>query len=169
MVDQGQFRLDLYYRIAGIDVTLPPLRERRSDIPPLAKALLSRMNGGKNFHLREDAATRLLEYDYPGNVRELRNVLQKALILSDNGLITADHIRFDANGPWNSEASPKPSSVRPVTSKPLAQASSISELESAHIARLLEQYQGHRRKVAEILGISERTLYRKLIRYGMRE
>ena len=83
MVDQGQFRLDLYYRIAGIDVTLPALRERRSDIPPLAKALLSNMNGGKNYHLRDDAAARLLEYDYPGNVRELRNILQKALILSD--------------------------------------------------------------------------------------
>lgn len=168
MVDQGQFRLDLYYRIAGIDVTLPALRERRSDIPPLAKALLSRMNGGKDFHLREDAAACLLEYDYPGNVRELRNILQKALILSDNGLITADHIRFDANGQWNTDGSPKPSNIRPDTRKPLPQAASISELESSHISRLLEQHQGHRRKVAEILGISERTLYRKLIRYGLR-
>ncbi|PWB49160.1 MAG: Fis family transcriptional regulator [Nitrosomonadales bacterium] len=169
MVDQGQFRLDLYYRIAGIDVTLPALRDRRSDIPPLAKALLSRMNGGRNFHLREDAVARLLEYDYPGNVRELRNILQKALILSNNGLITADHIRFDANGQWNSEASPMHGRIRPDAGKTLTPATSISELESAHIARLLEQYQGHRRKVAEILGISERTLYRKLIRYGLRD
>ena len=61
-----------------------------------------------------------------------------------------------------------PSSIRPDSGKALTQAASISELESNHIARLLEQYQGHRRKVAEILGISERTLYRKLIRYGLR-
>jgi two-component system response regulator AtoC len=168
MADQGQFRLDLYYRIAGIDVTLPALRERLSDIPPLAKVLLSRMNGGKDFHLREDAIARLLEYDYPGNVRELRNILQKALILSDKGLIMAEHIRFDTTGPWTTEASPMPSNIRPDTGKTLRQASSISELESSHISRLLEQYQGHRRKVAEILGISERTLYRKLIRYGLR-
>lgn len=168
MVDQGQFRLDLYYRIAGIDVTLPALRERRSDIPPLAKALLSNMNGGRNYHLRDDAAARLLEYDYPGNVRELRNILQKALILSDNGLITADNIRFDTSGQWTTGASPKPSSVRPHSGSALTRLASISELESDHITRLLEQYQGHRRKVAEILGISERTLYRKLIRYGLR-
>lgn len=168
MVDQGQFRLDLYYRIAGIDVTLPALRERRSDIPPLSKALLSRMNGGRSYHLREDAAARLMEYDYPGNVRELRNILQKALILSNNGLITAEHIRFDASAQWNTGASPRPSSIRQDAGKTLTQVASISELESAHIARLLEQYQGHRRQVAEILGISERTLYRKLIRYGLR-
>lgn len=168
MVDQGQFRLDLYYRIAGIDVTLPALRERRSDIPPLAKALLSNMNGGRNYYLRDDAAARLLEYDYPGNVRELRNILQKALILSDNGMITADNIRFDASGQWTAGASPRPSSVRPDSTSALTRLASISELESDHIARLLEQYQGHRRRVAEILGISERTLYRKLIRYGLR-
>lgn len=169
MADQGQFRLDLYYRIAGIDVTLPALRERRGDIPPLARALLSRMNGERNFYLREDAVARLLEHDYPGNVRELRNILQKALIMSNNGLITADHIRFDANGHWGSDASPKPSNIPQNVSKTFPQAAtSISELESAHIARLLEQHQGHRRKVAEVLGVSERTLYRKLIRYGLR-
>lgn len=169
MADRGQFRLDLYYRIAGIDITLPALRERRSDIPALAKALLSRMNGGMNFHLREDAIARLLEYDYPGNVRELRNILQKGLILSDNGLITADKIRFDTNSQYPVEASPALPSTSPDTGKGFLQTASISELEAGHIARLLAQYQGHRRKVAEVLGISERTLYRKLIRYGLRD
>ncbi len=168
MADQGRFRLDLYYRVAGIDVTLPALRERRSDIPALARALLSRMNGGMNFHLREDAIARLLEYEYPGNVRELRNILQKALILSDNGLITADKIRFEINSQWTAEASPIPSNTSPDNGKVFLKTASISELEAVHITRLLEQYQGHRRKVAEVLGISERTLYRKLIRYGLR-
>jgi transcriptional regulator with GAF, ATPase, and Fis domain len=97
-VDQGLFREDLYYRIAGIDVMLPSLRERRLDIPALADALLSRISGvGKNVpRLAADAISRLMGYDYPGNVRELRNVLQKAAALSGNGMIHARHIQFDS-------------------------------------------------------------------------
>lgn len=167
MVDQGQFRLDLYYRIAGIDVTLPALRNRRSDIPALAKALLARMNGGSDCHLSESALARLTAYDYPGNVRELRNILQKALVLSDNGLISAEHIRFDGNSQAG-EIQPPPPSFHQAIATEAATTASMAELESSHIARLLDQHQGHRRKVAEILGISERTLYRKLIRYGLR-
>lgn len=95
-VDQGAFREDLYYRIAGIDVTLPALRARRPDIPALANALLSRISGvGKNApRLAADAVSHLMDYDYPGNVRELRNVLQKAVALSGNGIIHAKHIQF---------------------------------------------------------------------------
>lgn len=163
-VDQGQFRLDLYYRIAGIDVTLPALRERRGDIPALAKALLSRMNGGLNFDLSASALERLVSYHYPGNVRELRNILQKALVLSDNGMIGAEHIRFDASGQSGEQ---QPILPRPGAEHADIPSASMAELESGHIARLLEQHQGHRRKVAEILGISERTLYRKLNRYGL--
>lgn len=168
MVDQGQFRLDLYYRIAGIDVTLPALRERRSDIPALAKSMLSRMNGGRGFDLSESALAQLVAYDYPGNVRELRNILQKALVLGDNGIITAKDIRFDGNNQGNSkaEAEPQPTPIHHAAAKATT---SMAELESSHISRLLEQHGGHRRKVAEILGISERTLYRKLIRYELRD
>ncbi len=166
MVDQGLFRLDLYYRIAGIDVTLPALRERRGDIPALARFLLTRMNGGRSFELDESALARLVTYDYPGNVRELRNILQKALVLSDNGIIAATHIRFDASNPGGSEPQIQP--APPPRTEPAADNASMTELESSHISRLLEQHGGHRRKVADILGISERTLYRKLIRYGLR-
>lgn len=165
MVDQSLFRLDLYYRIAGIDVTLPALRERRSDIPNLARSLLSRMNGGHSCELDEGALARLVAYDYPGNVRELRNILQKALVLSDNGIISAKHIRFDASNQGSGEIQTQP--ITTTRTEP-AGATSMADLESSHISQLLEQHGGHRRKVADILGISERTLYRKLIRYGLR-
>lgn len=167
MAEQGQFRIDLYYRIAGIDVTLPALRERRSDIPALARSLLSRMSGGRNFDLGEDAIERLQAYDYPGNVRELRNILQKAMALSDHGVINAIHIRFDVpaqgSGTTQRTLAPAPHA----TNSAAVPSASISELEANHIARLLELHHGHRRRVAEILGISERTLYRKLNRYGL--
>lgn len=165
MVDQGRFRLDLYYRIAGIDIMLPALRERRSDIPALAKSMLSRMNGGRGCDLSESALTRLVAYDYPGNVRELRNILQKALALCDNGVITAKDIRFDANNTGRSAVEAQPAPASHAMEK---MGTSMAELESNHIFRLLEQHNGHRRKVADILGISERTLYRKLIRYKLK-
>jgi two-component system response regulator AtoC len=164
MVDKGQFRLDLYYRIAGIDITLPTLKERREDIPAMANALLHRLSGDGRYDLRKDAATRLMEYDYPGNIRELRNILQKALVLSNNGMIHAEHIHFD-NTPnlLLTQKTSKKSGKHEVATE-----TSIAELEVAHITRLLEIHDGHRRKVAEILGISERTLYRKLILYGLK-
>lgn len=164
MVDKGRFRLDLYYRIAGIDITLPTLKERREDIPAMANALLNRLSGDGRYDLRKDAVVRLMEYDYPGNIRELRNILQKALVLSNNGMIHAEHIRFD-NVP-NLQPAQKPSKKSGKHELPAD--TSIAELEVAHIARLLEIHEGHRRKVAEILGISERTLYRKLILYGLK-
>jgi two-component system, NtrC family, response regulator AtoC len=168
MAEQGQFRLDLYYRIAGIDVTLPALRERRGDIAALARSLLSRMGGGRNFDLNDDAMVRLEGYNYPGNVRELRNILQKAMVLSNNGIIAAEHIRFDGNRQGNAAVARAKPATPTAPSPTVPGTSSMTDLESSHIARLLEQHQGHRRKVAEILGISERTLYRKLIRYGLR-
>lgn len=171
-VDQGAFREDLYYRIAGIDVILPPLRERRLDIPALADALLSRMGwAGKNApRLAADAVTRLMDYDYPGNVRELRNILQKGVALSGNGIIHARHIHLGSQNEGKAKAVTQIGiSVKPAS--PLAEGRpsslSIEEMEIRHISELLAHHGGHRRTVADILGISERTLYRKLNRYGL--
>lgn len=162
-VDQGLFREDLYYRIAGIDVTLPSLRERRQDIPALADALLARISSGRGKRsprLGADAVARLMGYDYPGNVRELRNVLQKAAALTANGIIHARHIQFEGA---KTQRAPRAKGRAEAAVGPL----SIEEMEIRHIQDLLERHQGHRRKVADILGISERTLYRKLNRYGL--
>ncbi|MEJ5210262.1 MAG: sigma 54-interacting transcriptional regulator [Burkholderiales bacterium] len=162
MVDQGRFRQDLYYRIAGIDVRLPPLRERREDIPVLAEALLSRIGqrAGRRYRLTDGALAQLMQHHYPGNVRELRNVLQKAAALSPNGLIDAEHILFQRE----TSAPPLPAE-NPLPSVLLKK---VPEVEARHIAEMLTRHQGNRRRVAQALGISERTLYRKLARYQLR-
>lgn len=163
-VDMGRFREDLYYRLAGIDVTLPALRDRREDIPALAEVLLSRMNSNSlvRCHLERSALQKLKHYDFPGNVRELRNVLQRALVHCQGDVITAEDIQL--KGEIASGIS-LPST--PVKMPPIAP-SSLKQVEREYIQDLLQRHQGHRRLVAEQLGISERTLYRKLRHYGLR-
>ena len=163
MVANNAFRADLYYRIAGILCEIPPLRDRREDIPELADALLQRM-GPENtaaHHLTDEARQLLMTHDYPGNVRELRNILLRAAALSTNGIITPAEIHLDT-----------PLETRHVEgTHPIANPDgpepSIKGLESQYIAELLAEHQGKRARVAQILGISERTLYRKLKQYGL--
>jgi len=157
MIGANTFRSDLYYRLAGIAHKIPSLRERREDIPALADSLLVRMRNPKAFrcHIDDDAKELLVNHAYPGNIRELKNVLQRAVSLSTDGHIKAEHIEFDDIPATRKQAAPQ------------KQAQSIREMEVDHIARLLEQHSGHRRKVADELGISERTLYRKIDKYGL--
>lgn len=171
MVEKGTFRADLYYRIAGISITIPPLRERRSDIIPMVKALVAKLRGndGNQVRITDEALDALQKYDFPGNVRELRNILQKALSLSVNGIISVDLLKFDAIANVHispladrrSEPRDEPIGTGPTTNR------SITEIEATHIESLLHQYNGHRAKVAEVLKISERTLYRKLKQYNL--
>ena len=165
LVAANQFRADLYYRVAGITCAIPALRQRRSDIRELANTLLQRMDTGQKagFRLTDDASEVLKAYDYPGNIRELRNILQRAASLSTNGIITAQEIHLE----------------EPVASRHgdgtlhLADENgnepSIRGLESQYIAELLAEHRGKRTQVANILGISERTLYRKLKQYGLQD
>ncbi len=161
-VDQGRFREDLYYRIAGIDVALPALRERREDIPALAEVLLARLggNGRGHCHLDKSAIQKLKGYGFPGNVRELRNVLQRALLRCRDGMISAADIAFQQDV-FDTEVPPSP--PRAKRSDP-----SLKGAEQDYIRDLLARHDGHRRTVADLLGISERTLYRKLQRYGLK-
>jgi len=163
LVANNNFRADLYYRIAGIICEIPSLHQRRTDIPELADALLQRMGSrdNPNYHLTDDAIEALLDYNYPGNVRELRNILQRAASLSTNGIITAQEIHIDEP-------------IKPVSAESTlhmtdqeGQEPSIKGLESHYIAELLAEHHGKRSRVAQILGISERTLYRKLKQYGL--
>lgn len=160
-VDQGRFREDLYYRLAGIDVTLPTLRERKEDIPALAEALLTRLNGEDHsrFHLDKGALQKLKHYDFPGNVRELRNLLQRALVHCQGGTITAQDIQLQGEAAGLLPARPTPTS----DPTPIG----LKQMERDYIQDLLHRHNGHRRLVAEQLGISERTLYRKLQRYAL--
>ena len=173
MVAEGRFREDLYFRIAGVKVHIPPLRERRMDIPALAEALIKRMcnsDTASRCHLTKEAVERLMNHDFPGNVRELLNVLQQAVALSPNGVVTAEHIRLNdhlANGgaPDHSHAI-APSDAAPEAVETHADAPrTIADAEARHIADLLRRHDQNRRVVATVLGISERTLYRKIKRY----
>ncbi len=169
MIGSGGFREDLYYRLACITIDLPSLRVRRSDIPALAEALLARINraNGTRLYLAGDALDRLMAYDFPGNVRELRNILQRAAALSagsGGGGISASAILIDGirvPGVQQGEAGAK--THAPSSSPP----ASMRGVERGYIAELLDRFNGHRRTVADTLGISERTLYRKLRRYGL--
>jgi transcriptional regulator with PAS, ATPase and Fis domain len=165
LVATNQFRADLYYRIAAIVCDIPPLSERREDIPELARTLLQRIGAADepSYRLGDDAIELLLDYDYPGNVRELRNILQRAATLSTNGIITAREIRIE-----NTLHPRAPAALPTPTGQP-ADSPSMKNLESRYISQLLAEHRGKRTRVAEILGISERTLYRKLKRYGLQD
>lgn len=178
-VTAGQFREDLYYRVACLAVRLPPLRERLDDIGLLAPNLLEPVSRtlSRPFTLTESAIERLKEYDYPGNIRELRNILLIAATHSQTGEIGESQIH-DALLQQSHKGVQKPAGTRegyvgespavtrtarglPVT------AATLPDIEARHIADLLLQNNNNRRKVANILEISERTLYRKLKRYHL--
>ena len=160
-VDAKRFRLDLYYRVAGIDVTLPPLRERAEDMPELAAYILKRLIGGQgSCRLDADAVAALQAYDFPGNVRELRNLLQKAVLNCRDGVISAADLQLPVAAARSAQAA----SAAPLQAET---AQSLPALERAHIQSLLDTHLGHRARVAAVLGITERTLYRKLSRYGL--
>lgn len=167
----GEFRHDLYYRIAGIDLHLPSLRERSSDIPALAQAIVKRITrvGMPQCKLSQGALEKLQNYAFPGNIRELRNILLKAVSESNHGIISAANIHLSQQPEKPQLHTPHEIPVdvirQAITDKnPNA---SIAELEAEHIEKLLISYNGHRRNVADTLGISERTLYRKLKRYNL--
>jgi len=170
MIEQGSFRADLYYRIAGISIIIPPLRERCGDLAPLISAIVAkkRNRNGQPYRVSNAVIDMLERYSFPGNIRELKNILQNAISLSTSGVITPDLIKLDdieniyhVNPAVNHGNRPRLSKTPPTTNR------SISEIEATHIESLLHQYNGHRAKVAEVLDISARTLYRKLKQYNL--
>jgi DNA-binding NtrC family response regulator len=153
-LELGRFRSDLYHRLAVFPIVLPPLRERRADIVPLAEAMLERVArqlGRSELHLADDARRLLEAANWPGNVRELANALERAAILADTPTLTAVHFE------------PRPVSRH----HPGTDLRTLAELERAAIIRELERCGGHRQKTADALGIGLRTLYDKLKRYKL--
>jgi two-component system, NtrC family, response regulator AtoC len=159
MAREGTFREDLYHRLAVFPIRLPPLRERREDIVPLAESLLAQISGsaGRPTPPRLDDATkaRLRSEDWPGNVRELRNVLERAAILADGPVIKPEHLWIEASQPA-AEAAAGSSNL-----------GSLADFERQTIERTLAAVGGNRRLAATKLGIGLRTLYEKLKRYGL--
>jgi DNA-binding NtrC family response regulator len=148
MVESGEFRRDLYYRLATFPIHLPALRERREDLPLLVEHLLARLAPERPLRLDGAFQQRLMEYAFPGNIRELRNLLERAMLMADGDLLNLDLPERDA-----------PAAAVAVHPDALL---SLEQVERRYVRDALEQLGGDRKALARRLGISERTLYRKL-------
>jgi DNA-binding NtrC family response regulator len=171
----GEFREDLYYRIACLNIRLPSLRERLEDVPVLARNLIEGINRSMrcSYNLKADAFEELKRYQYHGNVRELRNILFISATHSRDREIDAALIRKVISNLPNcasadevevNEASHVAAAtpLNEMPRKPAAAPATLKDMEAQHIRDLLAQFDGNRKKVADALGISERTVYRKL-------
>lgn len=153
----GRFREDLYYRINVMSLVLPPLRERRDDIPLLINHFLE-----AGWEIEPDARQALLSYDWPGNVRQLINAIERATIMADDQHITLDDLPREvvrAGGSGTSTAS-APLALSDDTCK-------LEDIESAHILQVLKQEKGNKARAARALGIHRRKLYRLIERYNI--
>ncbi len=148
MVAASRFRSDLYYRISTFPIGLPPLRQREGDLLLLVETLLRRIAGAENKRLSNDALAYLSNYDFPGNIRELRNILERASLMTDTDLIKSRHLSDEC---LEGEDPPPDFAIYP-----------LSEVEQRYLAEVSARFSGDRKELAEKLGVSERTLFRKL-------
>jgi DNA-binding NtrC family response regulator len=160
-VARKEFREDLFYRLSVFEVTIPPLRRRRSDVLLLAQAFLERYGGElgrRGLKLSEGARRALLDHSWPGNVRELQNALERAVILCDGSEVGPEHLRLQsgAAGPSLADVLDLTGTLQDVTRR----ASESAEAEAVRLA--LEQCEGNRAQAAERLGVSLSTLNRRL-------
>ena len=158
-VEEGEFREDLYYRLNVVTIQLPPLRERRQDIPALVQHFLNR--GARKASITPQALAMLDEHHWPGNVRELENTIERALVLAREGVVTKAEIQLRAPSErlcarWTDQV--------PLE---IGWQANISELEKSLVERALRQAQGNKSKAAELLGIHRRLLYEKMRAYGI--
>lgn len=153
MVENGEFRQDLYYRINVFPIQMPALRERMEDLPALANSLLQRISANKTYHLTHSALNLLRTYRFPGNIRELRNILNRAIILTDTNLIEASTFTeaMQVDQPGGQTQGQQNDSW-----------TDLKTAEKQYLQRLLQAFEGDKNKVAEVANISLRSLYRKL-------
>ncbi|MGA3208695.1 MAG: sigma-54 dependent transcriptional regulator [Syntrophales bacterium] len=162
-VKEGTFREDLFYRLNVVVMEMPPLRERKEDVPLLIDHFLKRFaaENGKNVtSITSEARDLLLKYDYPGNVRELENIIERAVVISRNSVISVEDLPFDEERIYPEDAGKKGEGLL---------RGSIEEMERKLILEAMEKSGDHQTKAAEILGISERMLRYKLKKYGLKE
>jgi DNA-binding NtrC family response regulator len=154
----GRFREDLYYRLNVISIHLPPVRDRREDIPLLVEHMLHTRQVGKTpYGVSPEAMALLMNYDWPGNVRELANVLERAQILAEGLLITQDDLPDNLNtGPAG--ARPEAAPAGPFD---------LEALERRHVREVLASMKGNKLQAAKALGVSRRALYRLIDKYGL--
>lgn len=157
LIENGQFRQDLYYRINVVRILIPPLREHKEDIPLLVDHFLQRLNHTMHRNVRSvhtEAMKHLIAYDYPGNIRELQNILEHALILCKEEELLPEFLPAFLN-------------TTPAAPKPVASSSRLHDMEMQTIVKALEQSQWNKTQAARVLGIDRTTLWRKLKRYKL--
>jgi transcriptional regulator with PAS, ATPase and Fis domain len=159
LMAEGKFREDLYYRINVIKLTLPPLADRRDDIPLLVDHFINHFNartgkriGGLSF----EALRLLMQHDFPGNIRELENIIEHGFVLCRGRVITLEHLPRDLQGVSSAAEAPVSSGN-----------ASLKDAEAAVIRSLLAEHGGSRAKTARALGINPSTLWRKMKRLGI--
>jgi DNA-binding NtrC family response regulator len=175
-IRDGRFREDLFYRLNVFPIPLPPLRERKDDIPLLVEALLANVNhkhGTRVTDVSPDVIARLRAYDWPGNIRELRNVIERAAIIAGEGTVHLAHLPASVTGTRAASAAvhAAPHEGSPVAATPgnglhVPIGWTIEQAERALIERTLEHTGNNRTRAAEILGISQKTLFNKLKEYA---
>ena len=160
LVESGAFRMDLYYRLRIVEIVMPPLRDRRSDIPLLANYFLARHSvrlGKPVKGITTRALAALMRHDWPGNARELENAIQSMIVLTETDMLDTDVLppgmAQEGTGPGRAVE--------------LIEPQSLEEIEAYFIAKTLRETQGNRASAAEILGIDKSTLWRKIKRYGL--
>ncbi|MFW5951037.1 MAG: sigma-54 interaction domain-containing protein [Gemmatimonadota bacterium] len=159
LVSQGRFRDDLYFRLAVVRIAVPPLRQRREDIPYLVEHFIQRFNAKKGKRVQgvaDDVMELLMRHELPGNARQVENIIEHAFVLCHNGLVQRRHLPDDFVG-----------SAGPAHSQHTSPSTPLEESEADAIRRALRRNNGHRARTADQLGISRTTLWRKMSRYGI--
>ncbi|NLE37695.1 MAG: sigma-54-dependent Fis family transcriptional regulator, partial [Pirellulaceae bacterium] len=163
-IETGAFRSDLYHRLKVVTLRLPTLRERAEDIPVLIDHFIREFSSRHDKRIRGmslAARRKLLAFDWPGNVRQLRNMIESMVVVDYDGLLDVDDLPEELAEPVEPEAEPSGTSLTRLVGKPL------SEIEKLFLAETLRLTGGNREEAARMLGIGERTLYRKIKEYGL--
>jgi two-component system, NtrC family, response regulator HydG len=163
-IEAGTFRSDLYHRLKVVTIRLPTLRERSQDIPILIDYFIRQFSSrhGKQIRGMSPAARRkLLAFEWPGNVRQLRNVVESMVVVDYDGLLDTDDLPEEFCGPPESTGEPATASLTALVGRPL------TEIEKLFVAETLRVTAGNREEAAKMLGIGERTLYRKIKEFGL--
>lgn len=154
LVKRDAFRLDLFYRLSAVTIALPPLRERREDIPRIVQAMLARLRGDAGVEVQgvsEAAVEYLVGYEWPGNLREMQHTIHRAALACQKGVIRPEHL----------------DDLKPKRSKSSNGIATLSEIEQAHIERVMLATGGNQGRACELLGVSRPTLRRKIRRYAL--
>ncbi len=168
MVEEKQFRKDLFYRLDVVKINLPPLRERRADIPLLIDHFLKEMTArhGRDIEqMSKSARQALMSYDWPGNIRQLRNYIERMVVVDLDGLLDVDDLPDEIAPP--PRLGDEPSAAHDGSDSLVGQP--LSQVERYYIEKTLEVTEGNREEAARLLGIGERTLYRKIKEYKLNQ